>query len=116
VFQLNSAASTELSKSCRALAMRVALRMCRDDCATAQATECPTQDLAPHAGDGDTWEWLVRASEVPSTLLDVSDNAAHALSFFGRKDYDCIVSWHSVCQVLVKRANVEDDLMRNTRD
>jgi hypothetical protein len=90
--------------------MRIAIRPRRDERANAHSFQCYGKDptLRVNDGDGNTWEWLVRASELPATLLDVSDNTAQALSFFGQGDYDRALSWHSVCQFLVATAHVKE--------
>lgn len=114
IFQLDSAASSELSTSCRALAMQVALRTCSsaDLSAAVGASGCSSKGPQPCSqledgtdGSGNTWEWLVGVvSDAPCSAVDVSDDNADVLGFFGRQEDDNTWSWDVVCAGLVASA------------
>lgn len=115
VFKLESAASSELSASCRALAMQVALRTCRaaDFSAAIEASGCPRESLSTCShgagSSGDSWEWLVGVgSDAPCSVVDVSDESAHVLGFFGSEKDDNTCSWDIVCAGLVATALPEE--------
>lgn len=115
VFKLDSAASAELSITCRALAMQVALRACgaADFCAAVRASECsrnnPTSCVHGSNSLRHSWEWLVGAvPEAQCFAVDVSDDTAHVLEFFGREKDDCTCSWNDVCLGLVGTAEMQE--------
>jgi hypothetical protein len=94
--------------------MQVALKTCRNvDLHKAEtAAECLSNDATHwscNGSDRHSWTWLVGVSEASCSVVDVSDNSAHVLEFFGRWEPDgCTLPWKAVCRGLLGSAGAEE--------
>jgi hypothetical protein len=120
VFQVEPAASVQLSESCHQLAMRIALSTCSAamfnkiamlpqnwNSASSQPAVQEQSAAASGVTFSSAWKWLTRDTTVPHYEVNVDQDTTDVLNFFGLDDEDCVYSWSTVSQDALLNAPTE---------